>query len=764
MKADFFSFLYFKNYKFMRKIAVLSLLFLVLMSPCFAYTNISSCSVLNVSGEEYRLTADIINSSTSMCINIEANNVILDCQGNIVDGDDTTDYGIYVYRDSQQTTNITIKNCIVTDWNYANVYFENANENQITNTTFNSSPGDGILLYISSWNNLSNITANSNGYAGFDIYQSSFNTILNSVANHNGYDGVYLFSAWDNNLSNITTIDNDEAGFYLEYSSSNTFSEITANSNYGGIVIGKDSDNNTVANSTISNNTNAGLWFDEDGDLNPEYNKIYNCLLNNSVNVKIDDGIPGENYFNTTKQTGTRIYSNGNYIGGNYYTNSSGNGYSDTCTDSDKDGFCDNVLNLSNGTSVAWDYLPLSDEYVSFSITLNSPLNQTVTNNIMPDFNFTVSGTESSYSCELFINDTGYGTAIANDDTPTIITANQSLSDGTYDWYINCSAEGVTNQNEIREITIDTVTPSISNQQILTNYYNGTVNISNTNFVTDKKQIKVNVSSSDTHLDSVWARIYNSITDYLMSLISGTIYGVNINLDKGSYNISSFVNDTAGNQNNTANQSVTVSDLDLSSYITVSDKWDTYKDIVANLTVNKVKWINDTGNSLPYKLNILGYYVNGGSCEVNDVSYSVSGGICDYTHTINKDSVYPDLEFYDSNYGNGIPVTQTLGAEQTPSGKWYRNVTLNYYLPNGSTAPQGTFTNSTTLALCVDSTITTGEYIKYYNGTDFVDITPSTSGSWEKKTVGSKTFYVIKDDFCNGDGIMDFKVKVESNS
>ena len=78
----------------------------------------------------------------------------------------------------------------------------------------------------------------------------------------------------------------------------------------------------------------------------------------------------------------------------------------------------------------------------TFSITLNSPPNQTTTDDSTPDFNFTVSGTESSYSCELLINDTGYGTSTANNNTPTIITANQSLSDGTYNWYIKCWYSG----------------------------------------------------------------------------------------------------------------------------------------------------------------------------------------------------------------------------------------------------------------------------------------------------------------------------------
>jgi len=62
--------------------------------------------------------------------------------------------------------------------------------------------------------------------------------------------------------------------------------------------------------------------------------------------------------------------------------------------------------------------------------TLNYPLNQTFTNNNTPDFNFTVTGNETSYSCELFLNDTGYGenSSVLN-NTATIITANSSIPD-----------------------------------------------------------------------------------------------------------------------------------------------------------------------------------------------------------------------------------------------------------------------------------------------------------------------------------------------
>jgi len=92
--------------------------------------------------------------------------------------------------------------------------------------------------------------------------------------------------------------------------------------------------------------------------------------------------------------------------------------------------------------------------------TLNSPSNQTFTNDNTPDFNFTITGNWTSYSCELFLNDTGYGTntSVLN-DTATIITANDTVSDSFYNWYINCT-NSTTNQSEVRDITIDTTAPN----------------------------------------------------------------------------------------------------------------------------------------------------------------------------------------------------------------------------------------------------------------------------------------------------------------
>jgi hypothetical protein len=90
-------------------------------------------------------------------------------------------------------------------------------------------------------------------------------------------------------------------------------------------------------------------------------NLIYNNLFNNTNNFYFKGNIY-PNSWNTTKQLGQRIYSPGNYIGGNYWTNPTGNGFSDTCTDADNDEFCDSSYTL-NSTGPNIDYLPLSNKY-----------------------------------------------------------------------------------------------------------------------------------------------------------------------------------------------------------------------------------------------------------------------------------------------------------------------------------------------------------------------------------------------------------------
>jgi len=282
------------------------------------------CRTLDSAYGYYWLDASITDSTTEKCMEITANHITLDCQGNTIDGDDSSGhYAIWINRNSQETTNITLKNCIVTDWAHAGIDIEYANYNNITNCTFNSN-GVGVYMYLSDYNNFTDVTANSNDYDAIEMELSSHNVFSN-----NTYDS------------------NSDTGIYLMYNSTD----------------------NIFANSTITNNDDYGIQIVEDPtEPDATNNTFYNNLFNNTDNFHIDNAdYVGTAYLNTTNQTGTREYSTGTNIGGNFWAYPNGTGYSETCADFDEDDFCDTAYTLYSG---AIDYLPYTNTEISdFDIT-----------------------------------------------------------------------------------------------------------------------------------------------------------------------------------------------------------------------------------------------------------------------------------------------------------------------------------------------------------------------------------------------------------
>jgi len=279
--------------------------------------DISICSTLPTLGAVYTLTADITNNASAICMDITGGNVTLDCAGHTIDGvDGGGTYGISVSRGSIAVSNATIKNCVITDWERG-ISLTKANGNTIYNNSMYSNT------------------------AGLYPDSSSLNIIYNNSASSGGTGG-YAFVP-------------------VTYSNNNTFYNNTAYGTAYGFHIYGASNNNTLYNNIVQNNT-VGINL----DTNPSNNSIYNNLLNQTTNFRFA-GTVLLNFWNTTNQSGTRIYSAGTNIGGNYYTNAAGNGQSDTCADTNNDGFCDATYTLSGANNI--DYLPLSDNYYSAAPT-----------------------------------------------------------------------------------------------------------------------------------------------------------------------------------------------------------------------------------------------------------------------------------------------------------------------------------------------------------------------------------------------------------
>ncbi|MEM5794554.1 MAG: right-handed parallel beta-helix repeat-containing protein, partial [Candidatus Aenigmatarchaeota archaeon] len=189
-------------------------------SPCQQY--ISSCSELNLANTYYCLNQSILDSSSTACINISANNITLDCLGNTIDGNDTSStYGINISRGSSQNTNITVKNCIVTDWSYG-IYLRRAKNNTFLNNTANSNSYGFYLESDSNYNSFINNTANSNSNTGFYIYYySNYNSFINNSANSNSDTGFYIYYYSNYNSFINNSANSNSRGFYI-YSSSYT--------------------------------------------------------------------------------------------------------------------------------------------------------------------------------------------------------------------------------------------------------------------------------------------------------------------------------------------------------------------------------------------------------------------------------------------------------------------------------------------------------------------------------------------------------------
>ena len=221
----------------------------------------------------------------------------------------------------------------------------------IDQTLTKNSPG--VLLVNSSNSVIENVNASGNDEYGIHMRYSNNNALAGNTVNNNDY-GIYMHYSDDNVLTGNTANSDNYDGIHLYHSTNNTLSGNTVNLNSYGIHM-RYLNNNTLAGNTVNKNNNYGVYL-----RSAESNLIYNNFFNNTDNFGFA-GTIYENNWNTTNTSGTNILGDP-HLGGNYWANPTGTGYSDTCADSDHDGFCDlpNVLAVDNV-----DYLPLSLGYVS---------------------------------------------------------------------------------------------------------------------------------------------------------------------------------------------------------------------------------------------------------------------------------------------------------------------------------------------------------------------------------------------------------------
>ena len=271
---------------------------------------ISTCQEINVSGQ-YQLTANL-SADQHSCLHITTSNVELSCQGYSFTSPGYV-RGIHI----DTVSNVTIENCFLDNHRQYPILVDNSNN---------------VLLQ--------NITV--------------IDSVINIFSSDYEY-GLFIDASTDvvaRNL-NLTNVAPAKAYGALSIRGNTNF---TLEDSYIG------PSNNVAFRSFNSNNQETVLTGNRFfGQINGDYDNslFYNNIFNGSVSIT------GSNVdLNTSLISSQNIYGGPN-IGGNYYSSSNSDGFSDVCPDDNNDGFCDAQYDVENSGFI--DYMPLTTQGQAFS-------------------------------------------------------------------------------------------------------------------------------------------------------------------------------------------------------------------------------------------------------------------------------------------------------------------------------------------------------------------------------------------------------------
>ena len=310
--------------------------------------NVYHCGYIDRSGvytQNQSITANVND-----CIVIEADDVLLDCQDYVLDGNNGKWNGFAIEGTSgDHITNVTINNCSIINFKGSNLKITYMDNSLITNTTI--SHASTYSLYMA------------------DSDNNVFNNLIIANNTGSGDQGITMVNGNDNN----------------------NFTDILVYNNAIGLLIGIPSGSNQIfTRLNITNNIiglDRGTWGNDI--------LFYNNIWNNTLNIN-DKFTSTSDFYNTSLTATTSIIGGAN-SGGNLWTSPTGDNYSDTCTVTITDNICDNPMNVTDGTECigctgdSIDELPLSYKTVTPSgdvplqaenmtniTTTNSSINATV--------------------------------------------------------------------------------------------------------------------------------------------------------------------------------------------------------------------------------------------------------------------------------------------------------------------------------------------------------------------------------------------------
>ena len=359
---------------------------------------ISSCPVLISSSNVLSDDIPANLASGQACINITADDVVLDCQGH---GIISLNSGIGEGIDITNRDNITIKNCSVSDFS-TGIYLYNSTHSKILNNNIFSNKFGGVsLVWNSSYNifanntissttygsgigliltcNYNNITSNTlydNGEPAIEITKSTGNSIILNNASQNPGGGITIGEYSDGNTIASNTLNGNGNNIFLLASSGNTFTNNTAtNGNYGLHMesYGPEGCNsNTFLNNTFNNN-NYGIG--------PDFNPIATGYYNKFISTTANNNKYGMYFYYAGYNTIINSTLNNNSRYGIYFDHGTHNNITNLNADSNNvtfylsGGDSNRFLNVTSVNSTVWDiYSTGSSDNLVTNLTANQNL------------------------------------------------------------------------------------------------------------------------------------------------------------------------------------------------------------------------------------------------------------------------------------------------------------------------------------------------------------------------------------------------------
>jgi parallel beta-helix repeat protein len=232
---------------------------------------------------------DLNNCATMDGLVVGANNITINLNGHLVDGDDTGDNGI---DNTGGFDNVKITNGRITDFGEGVELSNGADGNQLVNLEIRSNGFDGVDL--SSAEDQATITGNrmfANGGKGIELdgnghkvennyfvanadggigVRGDMSRVKSNIVTNNGGDGIAVTSdSTGNTIEQNLVAKNGSVGIFLNGADvdANVVKSNRSTRNTQGIIL-DGADGNTLDRNTLLGNSNDGIWLRNDADQN----------------------------------------------------------------------------------------------------------------------------------------------------------------------------------------------------------------------------------------------------------------------------------------------------------------------------------------------------------------------------------------------------------------------------------------------------------------------------------------------------------------